>query len=274
MNCISPRLFVSPRNLLRHFHRANRPSCQLLSSTPASQTCDEGGHPQPDFRPKRIILIRHGESQGNVDQNAYVTTADWRIPITNLGKKQAQEAGKQLREKISEKDAKVVFYFSPYLRTKQTLDEILPYFDDNEILSVLEEPRISEQQIGNFQNVQQVLDAKAERSKFGRFFYRFPSGEAGLDVYSRVSSFIPTLVRDCDQYVREGHDLDNLNLVIVTHGLGNCNELVCFASLVYRSYIILTLLVLSFSIAIIPNAVVSNSVSTTLKSRRILRTVS
>jgi broad specificity phosphatase PhoE len=33
--------------------------------------------------------------------------------------KQAQEAGKQLREKISEKDAKVVFYFSPYLRTKQ-----------------------------------------------------------------------------------------------------------------------------------------------------------
>lgn len=90
MNCISPRLFVSPRNLLRHFHRANRPSCQLLSSTPASQTCDEGGHPQPDFRPKRIILIRHGESQGNVDQNAYVTTADWRIPITNLGKKQAQ----------------------------------------------------------------------------------------------------------------------------------------------------------------------------------------
>ncbi len=96
--------------------------------------------------------------------------------------------------------------------SSKTLDEILPYFDDNEILSVLEEPRISEQQIGNFQNVQQVLDAKAERSKFGRFFYRFPSGEAGLDVYSRVSSFIPTLVRDCDQYVREGHDLDNLNL--------------------------------------------------------------
>jgi hypothetical protein len=29
----------------------------------------------PDFRPHRIILLRHGESQGNVDQNAYVTTA-------------------------------------------------------------------------------------------------------------------------------------------------------------------------------------------------------
>ena len=61
-------------------------------------------------------------------------------------------------------------------------------------------------------------DAKAERSEFGRFFYRFPSGEAGLDVYNRVSSFIPTLVRDCTQYDIAGHNLDNVNIVIVTHG--------------------------------------------------------
>eukprot|EP00574_Skeletonema_japonicum_P008676 CAMPEP_0201729500 /NCGR_PEP_ID=MMETSP0593-20130828/19274_1 /ASSEMBLY_ACC=CAM_ASM_000672 /TAXON_ID=267983 /ORGANISM="Skeletonema japonicum, Strain CCMP2506" /LENGTH=244 /DNA_ID=CAMNT_0048221857 /DNA_START=211 /DNA_END=944 /DNA_ORIENTATION=- len=150
---------------------------------------------------------------------AYVTTADWRIPLTNLGKEQAVDAGRILREKISEEDAKVVFYHSPYLRTRQTLDELLPYFSDSEILSCLEEPRICEQQIGNFQNVQQVLDAKKERSKFGRFFYRFPSGEAGLDVYNRVSSFIPTLVRDLDRYRRSGIDMDNVNVVIVTHGL-------------------------------------------------------
>lgn len=174
---------------------------------------------KPDFRPRRIVLLRHGESLGNVDESAYVTTADWRIPLTNLGKEQAVEAGRCLREKISEEDAKIVFYYSPYLRTKQTLDELLPYFSDGEILSCLEEPRISEQQIGNFQNVQQVLDAKKERSKFGRFFYRFPSGEAGLDVYNRVSSFIPTLVRDLDRHRRSGIDMDNVNVVIVTHGL-------------------------------------------------------
>mmetsp|Transcript_20303 Transcript_20303/g.31288 ORF Transcript_20303/g.31288 Transcript_20303/m.31288 type:complete len:287 (-) Transcript_20303:30-890(-) len=174
---------------------------------------------KPDFRPRRIILLRHGESLGNADESAYVTTADWRIPLTNLGKEQAAEAGKCLREKISEEDAKVIFYHSPYLRTKQTLDELLPYFSDSEILSCLEEPRICEQQIGNFQNVQQVLDAKKERSKFGRFFYRFPSGEAGLDVYARVSSYIPTLVRDLDRYRRSGIDMDNVNVVIVTHGL-------------------------------------------------------
>lgn len=65
--------------------------------------------------------------------------------------------------------------------------------------------------------MQQVLDAKSERSKFGRFFYRFPSGEAGLDVYNRVSSFIPTMVRDCNQYRIAGYDLDNINIGMRLH---------------------------------------------------------
>ena len=44
----------------------------------------------PDFRPHRIILLRHGESQGNIDQSAYVTTAgewcwfyDWFVNLSN-----------------------------------------------------------------------------------------------------------------------------------------------------------------------------------------------
>ena len=35
-----------------------------------------------------------------------------------------------------------------------------------------------------------------ERKAFGRFYYRFPNGEAGFDVYSRVTSFISTVLRD------------------------------------------------------------------------------
>jgi len=35
-----------------------------------------------------------------------------------------------------------------------------------------------------------------ERKAFGRFYYRFPKGEAGFDVYSRVTSFISTVLRD------------------------------------------------------------------------------
>jgi len=114
-------------------------------------------------------------------------------------------------------DEKIAFYYSPYIRTSETLDEVMSNFDGQSIISCLEEPRISEQQIGNFQNVNEVLTAKRERSKFGRFYYRFPTGEAGLDVYSRVSSFIPTLIRDCVRHRDSGVDLDKLNVVSKCH---------------------------------------------------------
>ena len=49
-------------------------------------------------RAKRIILIRHGESEGNVDESAYVNTADWQICLTDKGKRQAQNAGAKLKK--------------------------------------------------------------------------------------------------------------------------------------------------------------------------------
>lgn len=171
-----------------------------------------------DFRPKRIILVRHGESQGNVDDSAYVTTPDWRVGLTERGMQQASDAGVELRDMIGDA-GQAFFYYSPYKRTTQTLERICDHLDDKQIIAVREEPRISELQFGNFQNVEEVLRCKEERHKFGRFYYRFKSGESGLDVYSRVSSFITTLVRDCHQYSQAGHDLSRMNVVIVTHGL-------------------------------------------------------
>ena len=32
--------------------------------------------------PKRIILLRHGESLGNIDETAYASIPDWKIPMT------------------------------------------------------------------------------------------------------------------------------------------------------------------------------------------------
>ena len=138
--------------------------------------------------------------------------------MTERGIEQSFEAGKKLRDIIGD-DGKVFFYYSPYMRTRQTLKELQHHINEDQIISVREEPRISEQQFGNFQNVEDVWEFKRERHEFGRFYYRFQSGEAGLDVYSRVSSFISTLVRDCQQYQKAGYDLDEVNVVIITHGL-------------------------------------------------------
>jgi hypothetical protein len=39
------------------------------------------------FRPARIILVRHGESEGNVNSLVYTTTQDHEINITEKGSK-------------------------------------------------------------------------------------------------------------------------------------------------------------------------------------------
>ena len=49
-------------------------------------------------------------------------------------------------------------------------------FEQNEIIGVREEPRLTEQQFGNFQNVANVRAAKEERGDYGRFYYRFSQG--------------------------------------------------------------------------------------------------
>ena len=69
--------------------------------------------------------------------------------------------------------------------------------DEGLVLGIREEPRIAEQQFGNFQDVAEVCAAKEERGRFGRFWYRFPNGESGLDVFNRTTSFIAVRERCC-----------------------------------------------------------------------------
>lgn len=84
----------------------------------------------------------------------------------------------------------------------------------------------AEQQFGNFQSVHTIQDNKAQRSDFGRFFYRFPDGgESGFDVYNRVSGFIGTIQRDSYDVLESSStncltSLDEgMTICIVTHGL-------------------------------------------------------
>uniref|UniRef100_A0A7S1XZL4 Uncharacterized protein n=1 Tax=Phaeomonas parva TaxID=124430 RepID=A0A7S1XZL4_9STRA len=177
---------------------------------------DGGGYSNGSgiVRPARIILVRHGESAGNVDPQAYVNTPDWKIPLTKKGWKDARLAGQQIKEIVG--DSPIYIYTSPYLRTKQTLAGMVGAWDTNEIVGVREEPRLTEQQFGNFQNVTNVKESREQRTRFGRFYFRFPEGESGLDVYNRVTSFIATLFRDFSNKDIAREDLD---VIIVTHGL-------------------------------------------------------
>lgn len=150
--------------------------------------------PIPKCLPKRIILVRHGESEGNKDDAMYTVTPDYRIPLTPKGIDQANEAGSRIFDMVSDNGSsdnwKVYFYVSPYVRTRSTLREIGRAFTRRRVLGVREECRIREQDFGNFQVAERMKVIKETRERFGRFFYRFPEGESAADVYDRVSSKI------------------------------------------------------------------------------------
>lgn len=68
-----------------------------------------------------IYVIRHGESEHNVDRTVMAHTHDSQHSLTELGFKQAQVTADYLKTII---EGKTVLYSSPYLRTKQTAQAI------------------------------------------------------------------------------------------------------------------------------------------------------
>ncbi|KAF4401684.1 hypothetical protein G4B88_000732, partial [Cannabis sativa] len=146
--------------------------------------------PPPPPRPRRIILVRHGESEGNLDESVYTRIADPKISLTKKGIAQAEESGIEIRKMI-ERDGipnwKVYFYVSPYRRTRQTLRGLGRAFDRSRIAGFREEPRLREQDFGNFQDREKMRHEKTLRTLYGRFFFRFPNGESAADVYDRIT---------------------------------------------------------------------------------------
>ncbi|RHY89948.1 hypothetical protein DYB35_000874 [Aphanomyces astaci] len=102
---------------------------------------------------------------------------------------------------------------SPCVRTIETFEEILSAWgEDAHHIPWTEEPRIREQDFGNFQDPEQIRQCKSQRRKFGSFFYRFPSGESPADVFDRISSFLESLHRMFARHPQQ-------NYILVTHGV-------------------------------------------------------
>lgn len=183
----------------------------------------EDGMPR---RPVRIILVRHGQSEGNVDPKIYCTSADPTIRLTATGAQQSAHCGQKIR-KIIEQNRKgddwcVHFYVSPYQRTLSTLKEIGRAFGKEHIVGVREEPRIREQDFGNFQHDESMKRSNEIRKEFGRFFYRFPEGESVADVFDRVTSMA--------SYFHLFHNSPNplfYKLIQSSINYINCDTLVC-----------------------------------------------
>jgi len=162
------------------------------------------------MKPNRIILIRHGESEGNLDKDKYRTVPDYALNLTSKGIKQSQKAGNEIKQIIGQES--IYVYVSPYFRTRQTLQYLKEGISGN-IAKVIEDPRIREMDWGHLRHPDENDEIAKRRDEYSTFYYRVLDGESGADVFDRVSTFLETMYRDFRK-----SDYPQ-NALIVTHGL-------------------------------------------------------
>lgn len=173
----------------------------------------------------RILLVRHGESLGNVDPSIHATTADHAVPLSQRGVDQAREAGRQIhafyQRELGDERPHVRLWVSPYKRTRQTADAVQetagPWITDR-----VEHILLCEQQFGLFDGVAEAeLPTRfplehayyAMQCRFGgKFWARMPQGESRFDVAKRIHQAFGTFHRDAAEHgIRE--------IIVICHGV-------------------------------------------------------
>ncbi len=173
----------------------------------------------------RILLVRHGESLGNVDPMIHATTADHAVPLSERGKQQARQAGarlaKHLEEQLQGDRPHIRLWVSPYQRTRQTADAVMETAG-SWITDRVEHVLLCEQQFGLFDGVPEAELPERFPREFGyydmqcrfggKFWARMPQGESRFDVAKRIHQAFGTFHRDSLEHGI--HDI-----IVICHGV-------------------------------------------------------
>lgn len=161
--------------------------------------------------PKRIVFIRHGESESNIVQGAQKrgenfeheqligSRVDWKQRLSSTGREQAEIAAQSLSVLF---DGGVsyfdTFYLSPFIRARETA-LILSGENDNLIWNI--DDRLSERIWG----IYGVVSRQEQRGHFpltsrlandDPWYIRYDGGESLFDVYNRFKTFKSKLWRE------------------------------------------------------------------------------
>jgi len=173
----------------------------------------------------RILLVRHGESLGNVDPLVHATTADHAVPLSERGLDQARRAGSLLADHLDANTAgarpHVRLWVSPYKRTRQTADAVVETAR-GWVTDRVEHILLCEQQFGLFDGVAEAELADRfpreyayydMQSRFGgKFWARMPQGESRFDVAKRIHQAFGTFHRDATEHgIRD--------IIVICHGV-------------------------------------------------------
>ena len=155
----------------------------------------------------KLYLIRHGESEANVDNSVYFSTPDHQINLTPRGVNQALGVSKKLSPLLSPNKFTLLIH-SPFHRAKMTAH----YINSVVQLNMKECPLIYEQLYKpSFASFKEPYTSYSEEAlDFGKYWYKEGSLESINDCYQRAVQFYTLLKTGYYDFVEQ--------LVIVSHG--------------------------------------------------------
>jgi len=180
-----------------------------------------------------LYLVRHGETEANVDIALHLTKADHAMRLTARGRTQAVNAGAALARRLAtEREAEgaafgsIRLWHSPYYRARETAGLILKALAGSidpaqGMISYREEPFLMEQKSGlqdgltDEEFATAYPDAAAYYARHiqynGRIYAISPMGESRMDVVVRVKHVFGTII---DDYRTHGIR----HVILVNHG--------------------------------------------------------
>lgn len=199
--------------------------------------------------PVELVLVRHGESLGNVaDREAIAAKAhrldlpasDEQIDLSDEGRRQADALADHVAG-LGAQEGPTVVISSPYRRARATAERALARHD----VGVLLDERLRERELGIFDGITWYgiqadhPDESARRARVGKFYYRPPGGESWADVVLRIRSLLVELearfagervwlfsheaVILAFRYVVEGLDAERVVALQKAEPLANCS---------------------------------------------------
>lgn len=179
-----------------------------------------------------IILVRHGQSVGNVAaetaerdhaERIDVPARDPDVSLSDTGREQASAVGRWLSD-LPEDERPTVVWSSPYRRARETAEVALNVADVH--LDYRVDERLRDRDMG----ITDQLTAAGIRARFpeeaerrawiGKFYYRPPGGESWADVAMRVRAVLADIaLSPHDRVLVSAHDVVNLLFCYVAEGM-------------------------------------------------------
>lgn len=145
-----------------------------------------------------LILIRHAESEANVDRSIYTWQLHHNIMLTEKGKSQSKVLGYSIRNtftsllKLNPK-VKTSFYISPYNRTRETFNIASKEFEDiKDRINIVYDATIHEHVCGS--NHDEISKLQMDYDLYeDNIWYKENGSESLADVYARAKAFLTSL---------------------------------------------------------------------------------